>query len=149
LSTAFVLDSSVIVKWFRQGEILAEQAIALRNAYLNGRISLLAPSLCAYEIANVLRYKEALTVDQIQQAVQSLFDIGIDLIPPTVGLMNRSIEIAVDSKITAYDGAFVALAENLDIEFVTADERLVERLKDFPFIRFLGNIEVDRLGAEA
>ena len=39
-----VPDSSVVIKWFRQGENLAEQAMALRTGYLNGRIHL----FCAY-----------------------------------------------------------------------------------------------------
>ncbi len=30
-----VLDTSVVIKWFRQGEVLAEQAVALREAYLD------------------------------------------------------------------------------------------------------------------
>jgi hypothetical protein len=29
-----VLDTSVILKWFRQEEVLADQALALRDAYL-------------------------------------------------------------------------------------------------------------------
>jgi hypothetical protein len=33
-----VLDTSVVIKWFRQGEVLASQALALRDAYLDGRI---------------------------------------------------------------------------------------------------------------
>ena len=32
-----VLDSSVIVKWLRQEEILAREALALRQAYLDGK----------------------------------------------------------------------------------------------------------------
>ena len=27
-----VLDTSVVIKWFRQGEVLASQALALRDA---------------------------------------------------------------------------------------------------------------------
>ena len=148
MSAALVLDSSVIVKWFRQGEILAEQALVLRNAYLGGRVSLLAPVLCVFEIANVLRYKEDLTAEQIQEAVQSLFEIGLDFIAPSVGLMRRVVEIALDCKITVYDATFVALAENLEVEFITADKSLVDRLKDFSFVRFLGDIEPEKLNAE-
>jgi hypothetical protein len=34
MSAHVVPDTSVIMKWLRQGEILAEQALALRTAYL-------------------------------------------------------------------------------------------------------------------
>ena len=49
-----VPDSSVVIKWFRQGENLAEQALALRTGYLDGRIQLSVPTLLAYELTNVL-----------------------------------------------------------------------------------------------
>ena len=34
-----VLDTSVVIKWFRQGEVLAGQALQLRDDYLDGRIA--------------------------------------------------------------------------------------------------------------
>jgi hypothetical protein len=46
-------DASVVIKWFRQGEVLAEQAVALREAYLDGQIEVTVPSLLTYELANV------------------------------------------------------------------------------------------------
>ena len=36
MSAHVVPDTSVIIKWFRQGEILGGQALALRAAYLEG-----------------------------------------------------------------------------------------------------------------
>lgn len=51
-----VLDTSVIVKWLRQREIQADQALALRDAYLNGQVAITVPLLVAYELANVTRY---------------------------------------------------------------------------------------------
>ena len=77
-----VLDTSVVIKWFRQGEVLADLSLALRDAYLDGQITVSAPSLLAYELANVLRYKNDLSSNQVQEAVQSLFDMGLELIPP-------------------------------------------------------------------
>ena len=62
MSAHLVPDTSVIIKWFRQGEILAGEALAVRAAYLEGRIQLSVPSLVAYELANVLRYKGDLTM---------------------------------------------------------------------------------------
>jgi predicted nucleic acid-binding protein len=69
--TNVVLDTSVILKWFRQEEILADQALRLRQAYLAGQVTISVPTLLAYELANVLRYKRELTTEQVQQAVQS------------------------------------------------------------------------------
>ena len=38
--------------------------------------------------------------------------------------------------------AFVSLAEALAGIFVTADERLVDRLENLPFVFFLGEVEM-------
>ena len=35
MTTAIVLDTSVLIKWFRQREVLAENALSFRTAYLN------------------------------------------------------------------------------------------------------------------
>jgi len=140
MNTRVVPDTSVIIKWFRQGEVLAEQALALRAAYLDGRIQVLVPTLLAYELTNVLRYKHDLTMDQIEEAVQSLFDMGLEWVPPSAAMMRRAAVIARASDATVYDATFAALAEGLQATFVTADERLVHRLAAWPFVRFLGDV---------
>ena len=136
-----VLDTSVVIKWFRQGEVLAERALALRQAYLDGQIAITVPSLLAYELANVLRYKGDLTTDQVQDAVQSLFDMRLEWVLPSNLAMCRAVEMARGHETTVYDAAFAALAETLEATFITADERLARRLAPLPFIRFLGEIE--------
>ena len=133
-----VLDTSVLLKWFRQGEILAGRALALRDAYLDGRLALAVPSLVAYELANVLHYKADLTVAQVRAAVDSLFDMGWEWVLPSRLVMGRAVEIARAYETTVYDATFAALAESLHATFVTADERLVCRLSALPFVRFLG-----------
>jgi predicted nucleic acid-binding protein len=135
-----VLDTSVILKWFRQEEVLAGQALALRDAYLDGRIGVVVPSLVAYELANVLRYKADLTTDQVQEAVQSLFGMGLEWVLPSSGTMRRAVGIARAYEATVYDAAFAALAEWLDAAFVTADLRLAQCLEPLPFVRFLGSV---------
>jgi len=136
-----VLDTSVVIKWFRQGEVLADQALALREAYLDGQIAITVPLLLAYELANVLRYKEDLTTSQGQGAVQSLFDMRLEWVLPSSATMRRAVEIARGHETTVYDATFAALAETLEAAFITADEQLVRRLATFPFVRFLGEMD--------
>jgi len=138
-----LLDTSVIIKWFRQGEVLASQALAVRDAYLDGQIAVSAPSLLVYELANVLRYKKDLTADQVQEAVQSLFDMGLELISPMSAVMRRAVEIACAYETTVYDAVFAALAESLNATFITADERLARRLEPLPFVCSLGDVTME------
>ncbi len=135
-----VLDTSVILKWFRQGEVLARPALVLRDLYLAGQLTISVPSLVAYEFANVLRYKSELTSEQVEQAVQSPFDMELSWWPPDSALTQRAVAISRSRNITVYDAAFVALAAALPAGFVTADERLVQRLQDFSYVHFLGDV---------
>lgn len=102
------------------------------------------PSLLAYELAHVLRHKKELTTNQVQEAVQSLFDMGLEWILPSSAVMHRAVEIARAYDTTVYDAAFAALAESLNATFVTADERLIRRLEALPFVRFLAEMEGKR-----
>lgn len=144
MNTHLVPDTSVVIKWFRQGEILAEQALALRAAYLAGHVQVSVPSLLAYELTNVLRYKDDLSTDWVEEAVQSLFDMGLEWAPPTAAMMRRATVIARASDTTVYDATFAALAESLEATFVTADQHLARRLAAWPFVRFLGDAEDNR-----
>lgn len=133
-----VLDTSVVIKWFRQGEVLAEQALALRGAYLDGQIQVTLPSLLAYELANLLRYKADLSTEQVEAAEGSLFDMDLTWVLPSSAVMERAVELARTCDTTVYDATFAALAELLGATFVTADERLVRRLKTVAPMHFLG-----------
>jgi len=129
LSTVVVLDTSVILKWFRQDETGVEEALALREAYLDGALSIAVPDLLLYELGNVLRYKPDLDSDKVTAAVESLLAMGLFLHAVTQERLILAVEVAFTHDVTVYDAAFVALAEELQADFVTADERLAHRLR--------------------
>lgn len=137
MTATVVLDSSVLLKWFRQGEELADRALALRAAFLAGELEVVLPWLAAYEVANVLRFKRDLTSSQVQDAVQALLDMDLSWVAPTPALMRRAVALACEADLTVYDATFVALAEGLEATFITADERLTERLGDRGRVRRL------------
>lgn len=45
------------------------QAVALRDAHIQGMIMLVAPDLLVYEVSNALRYNPALTAEDLKQVV--------------------------------------------------------------------------------
>lgn len=137
---AAVLDSSVVIKWFREGEILREKALLLRRAYLEGKLRLAVPDLLFYEIANVLRYKLDLNPPQVQAAVQSLFDMRLERIALTPELLHRAIKIAYTHDLTVYDAAFVACAEEIRAMLITADENLITKVKQPSKVRSLSDV---------
>ena len=138
-SISVILDSSVVIKWFRSYETLYDQAIGLRQDYLDGNLFIIVPDILIYEIANVLRYKSDMNPSKVQQAVQSLFDMGIEIQHIGQDIIERSITIAYIYDITVYDAVFVAFAENLEIDFITADEKLIQKLNNLPNIHHLAD----------
>ena len=135
-----VLDTSVIIKWYRQKEILADKALIIRDSYLSGYILVSIPSLVVYELANVLRYKTDIKTEEIKEALKSLFNMGIDLIMPSKELIARAIIISRKYDITVYDSYFVALAESFNASFVTADNKLCKQLNDLSYVCFLDQV---------
>ena len=49
---SFVVDASVVAKWFNKGESNEEEALALRNAWIERKVELCSPSLLIYEVCN-------------------------------------------------------------------------------------------------
>lgn len=135
-----VLDSSVIIKWFRKHEPLQEQALELRRAYLDGSLFIHVPDLLIYEIANVLRYKPDMDQAKVRQATQSLFDMQIEIDYTGPKIMGNVIEMAYSYDVTVYDAAFVALAEQLEAHFITADEGLAQKLHGVHYVYQLSDL---------
>lgn len=137
---AAVLDSSVVIKWFREHEALREQALIVRRAYLEGQLKVFVPDLLFYEIANVLRYKSDLSEEQVLVAVQTLFDMRLEQVSMTPRLLARAIEIAYECDVTVYDAIFVVSAESVNAVLLTADEGLVAACKPLSRVRSLAEI---------
>jgi predicted nucleic acid-binding protein len=145
-SGSLVLDTSVVIKWFRTrngGEVLQEQALELRRAYLDGRLLIYVPDLLIYEMANALRYKPDMNESKVQQALQSLFGMGIviERIDPEV--IGGAVDIAYFYGVTVYDAVFVALAGQLQAGLVTADGELAQKLHSIPYIHHLADLTLE------
>ncbi len=90
-----VLDASVIIKWFTQEE-KREHAIEIRDKHINGEIEIVVPDLLLYEVSNALRFNPNFKEKDIKEAVQSLFDIEINIIVPISEiLLDRSMNCVV------------------------------------------------------
>lgn len=118
-----VIDSSVAVKWFvSDGEHDIEEARAILDEHLTGRVLLCAPSHVVLEVLNALRFRGLATRD-LGDIAGWLLQARLEL-APIESLAQRAGVLAAQHGLTVYDAAFVALAESLDAELVTADRRL-------------------------
>ncbi|PIU22884.1 MAG: hypothetical protein COT13_06060 [Chloroflexi bacterium CG08_land_8_20_14_0_20_45_12] len=132
----FVLDASVIVKWFSEEQYTAE-ALDIRGKFLAGECNIAVPDLLLYELANSLRYNPSFNEADVEQAITSLFDMGIDIIAPVSGLITEATKLAFRHDITIYDAFYIALATDLGYALVTSDMKLHQKVKQLDFVKFL------------
>ncbi len=86
-------------------------------------VELHAPLLAQYEVASALtrkRAREELSREEVEEALAIIdgLDVTFDLVPNKA----RAIEIAIElQRHSAYDAAYLALAERLGVEAWTLD----------------------------
>ncbi len=130
-----VLDTSVVAKWFLD-EKNSDKAAEIRSEFLNGSIPIVISDLTLYELGNLLKFKR-FTSDEIESAIGSLFNLGLDIIAPTRDLLASTAKIAQTHDLTYYDASFVALAQELKFNLITADEKIWEKTKSLGFVELL------------
>lgn len=117
-----VLDASVVLKWFHQsGEAGSEEACRLRHAYEAGELFVFAPPLLFLEIMNVAGRRWGFSSSALMELATQVDRIGFELEEP--GL--EGVARWMGSGLTAYDAAYVALAETLDVRLVTDDDLII------------------------
>lgn len=124
-----ILDASVVLKWFVDEEN-SDKAIQLREEYYAGEREIVIPDLLLFEVANALRYNPDFEPDEIKDSVKTLFDMGIEIIIPTYSLLEKAIDLAKSLDVTCYDAAYLALAGDLGFEFITADRKFYNKVRD-------------------
>lgn len=117
-----VVDASVVLKWQLEDEEAVAQALALRDDFLlRGRVSLIAPFLLTFELTNGMltaTRQGRLSQDQAGEALGLLLAVGVQLIAVDP---SRIFSLSMRWKLSAYDGAYLGLAEKLDSEVWTGD----------------------------
>ena len=122
-----VIDASAAAKWFLEEEH-TDKALSLRNAHLEGKISLTAPDILIYEVANALNYNPKVSDDDLGARVQDLLDYDLDLVPPSFEYSARTVRTARKLSISVYEASYVALSDMIATNLVTADRRLRDKL---------------------
>lgn len=118
--TDLVIDASVAIKWVVEEEGTSN-ALSLRRRY-----RLFAPDLLVAECANVLWKKvrrNELTTPEALLAARLLQRADVELAPMR-SLLEPATSLAIALAHPAYDCTYLALAESLACNLVTADRPL-------------------------
>ena len=126
-----VIDASATI------EVLLSTSDAGRSIRRQMRLDpdLHAPHLIDAETAQAVRrfaYKGLIDEGRAAEAIRDLRDIRI-VRHPCTHLLSRIW--ALHHNFSAYDATYVALAEALDAELLTCDERLATAVRDFTLVR--------------
>lgn len=116
-----VLDASVVLNWFGNESESVDAARSLRAAFEAGELIVLAPSLLFLEIISVAgscwRWQEAALGD----LAVSLKALDFEQVEPDISRVARWTA----QGLSAYDAAYVVIAEAARIELVTDDETIL------------------------
>lgn len=131
MTESYVVDASVVSKWFNKGESNEEQATLLREAWVERRVRLVAPSLIIFEVANSI-WKNPGTPDAL---ARSLVKTATNLSPTPVNLSVRlcgqAMQIARKTKTTFYDAIYLAVARTLSLALISADGKQLSASKGY------------------
>lgn len=124
----YVVDSSVLVKWFID-EKYSDKAIKLRDDFIQGEIVLHSPDLIYYEVISAMRHSSLFDINELKDASNSLIDYQLNIYHWDREISNRAISMADETNTTIYDMYFLALAEKLEYQYLTADDKFETKVR--------------------
>lgn len=143
--TNVVVDASLAAKWVLREEYSAEAEFLKETWDIQGTRRIV-PSWFACEVANVffqaVRAKR-LTLQQADTGVRDTLDaVAVQDFNGTLSSLAMLIAHSSGQR-ASYDSFYVALAEHLNCDLWTADERFWRSTHaSFPFVKWLGNVVI-------
>jgi len=118
-----IIDASVLLSAFFPDEAQAQAQAVLRD-HVAGRVRLKAPALLAYEVSNAVWQAERrgrISGTQADEILRAAAGLEIELLALDWG---ESLPLARRFGRSAYDAAYLTLAERSGEPLITGDERL-------------------------
>ncbi len=125
-----VVDASVALKWFLADEPDAAKALAI----VQDGAALIAPDILIAEVCNAAWRSARLGRigrDQVQE-IAAILPRFFDLLVGAAALALRAVILAEALDHPVYDCLYLALAETRQAKLITADTRLLGKLRQTP-----------------
>ncbi len=144
-TSRLVIDASLAV-WAVVPAIAPFDTLALIRGWREENVQLLSPSLFLSESTSAIRrlvYSGLISAEEGTNALTDLLDLAVDIIQENdehCKAAFRWAELLDQAK--AYDGFYLAVAEESGIELWTADERLARsaQVRNIDWVRWVGQI---------
>lgn len=139
MNRTIIIDASVAAKWLLPDE---NDPIAniIKKKFADREIEISVPTLIFYEINNLLKSAVLSKRISINNSIE-FYDNFLSLnftVHWSKELLKNALQKALDFNISAYDAAYVVLAESLQVPFYTSDAKLVKQAKS-PFVKLLAD----------
>jgi len=140
---AYVVDTSVVVKWYAN-EGGADQAAAdqLLDALGQGGCILRAPEILLFELANALMLSHRFPSAKVVGSINHFQELKIELNLLSWSTLAKAVELASNCGATIYDCYFLALALESDSVLITADEVFLRKTRHWPKIIALRSLQL-------
>ena len=140
-----VIDASAALKWVLRDEEATAEADALLKDLVAGKIELLVSTLFDYEISNALKVavlKQRISEVDVLTAItkyQQLNAARHEFIPIQIA----AFRLACQYQRSAYDAAYLALAQANNAQFYTGDKRLFNAVsKALTWVKWIGDYRI-------
>ncbi len=145
MNSRVCVDSSLALKLVLVEED-SPKVQRLWDTWVDADVKIVAPFLLAFEGTSVIRnkmYRGLVPPEEGELMFKAFHLLGVRLLHPD-GLHQRAWELAKQfNRPQVYDSHYLALAEILDLELWTGDERLYNAVQDkLSWVRWLGNYQL-------
>ena len=141
-----VIDANIAIRALIPTE-QTKIAFAVLERLREEKASLYTPHLWFYEVtAGIHKYLHAKVIEQdvAEEAIADAFELNVRMIDETSELCKAASRWATRlQQMVAYDGFYLAVAEQLDAPFWTADKRLANNARQLgvKWVRWIGDVE--------
>lgn len=146
--TPVVIDANVLLAFYLPAEPYKAQALVLLGDATAGLVKLVTPTLTHYEVLNALsravrglKRGQELSLEEAQEILTAMNALKLEE-RGVKNLEEQILEITRAHQRTAYDAAYLALAEREGAPLITGDKRLYNAVKGkLQSVRWVGDYE--------
>ena len=122
----WVLDASVIIKWFFIEEPLRENALQVQAYALYHPRKFIIPHLCYSELLQAITRKSGSNVEFVNQCIELVSTMGLRTPSLSRNALRKAAEFSCLG-LSGYDATYLALAHDLNARWLTDDQKAIKK----------------------